>query len=319
MQKIGILITNTGTPDSPTPSAVRRYLREFLLDARVVQLPRVIWLPILYGLILPLRPKRSAKLYQAIWTDQGSPMRVFMQSLITDLQVSLGNQVIIEIGMNYGRPSIKEALHHIQAQKVERIIVLPLFPQYSHTTTASSFDRVKAALQTATTAPPIQWIKHYANHPAYITALANSVKKHWACYGQSDQLLISFHGIPERFVAAGDPYQTQCQQTASLLAAALTLPSGQWTLCYQSQFGYDKWLKPSTQKLFQTLPHAGVKRVDVICPGFAVDCLETLEEIALKGRHLFLQAGGETLHYIPALNASAAQVALLQTLLLPTI
>lgn len=313
MRKTGILLTNTGTPDAPTISAVRRYLREFLSDRRVVQIPRLIWLPILYGLILPFRSSKSAKLYQKIWTKAGSPMRVIMQQLSSQLASRLNNSV--EIGMNYGNPSIPAALKKLCEDKVDNIVVIPLFPQYSHTSTGSSFDRIQTALTKHASIPTIRYIENYHDHPAYIRALADSVNEVWKQSGIQHHLLISFHGIPQRFAAQGDPYATQCERTAQLLAEALQLSSDQWTLCYQSQFGYDKWLKPSTQDLFEELPARGIKNIDIICPGFAVDCLETLEEIRIRGEESFKEAGGDTLRYISALNDSDSQLTLLEELI----
>lgn len=308
MSKTGVLLTNTGTPDQPTTAAVRRYLREFLSDKRIVQLPRLIWLPILYGLVLPFRSKKSAALYQRIWTSDGSPMRTYMNNISDKLQRRLGDNMPVAVGMNYGNPSIAKALAYLHSQQADNIIVIPLFPQYSHTSTASSFDRVNDA----NTYKNIS----YADNPDYINALAQSVKQAWQVQGQQEHLLISFHGIPERFVVAGDPYETQCQLTANLLAATLKLNPDQWTLCYQSQFGYDKWLKPSTQNLFLELPQRGIKRINVICPGFSVDCLETLEEIAIRGQESFHAAGGEYLGYIPALNDGDGQVEMLANIAL---
>lgn len=309
MSKVGILITNTGTPDAPTPTAVRRYLREFLSDRRIVQLPRLVWLPILYGLILPFRSSKSAKLYQNIWTPQGSPMRVIMQELREKLKTRFH---AVEIGMNYGNPSIKAGLESLRKQQVDKIIVLPLYPQFSNTTTSSTFDRVAQVQKYWKEPIEVRLIEQYATHPSYIQALAKSVNDFWHQHKRSDHLLISFHGIPERFVKNGDPYQSQCEKSAKLLTEALQLTPDQWTLCYQSQFGYDKWLKPSMQTLFQELPAQGVKSLDVICPGFSVDCLETLEEISIKGSELFIEAGGIKLQYIPALNAGEEQVQLIQ-------
>lgn len=313
MPKIGILLTNTGTPEAPTPSAVRRYLREFLSDKRVVQLPRIIWLPILYGLVLTFRPYRSAKLYEKIWTKKGSPMRILMQQLANNLQNNSRN-IAVEIGMNYGNPSIKEALQNFSESDLDKIIVIPLFPQYSYTTTASSFDRLHKALRKWPQHPEIIKIENYFDNQHYIQALASSVRQAWN-HHPAQHLLISFHGIPKRFVDAGDPYQHECEQTAKLLASELKLPADKWTLCYQSQFGYDKWLKPSTQELFLELPKRGIKNIDVICPGFSVDCLETLEEIAIKGRETFQHSGGESLRYIPALNDSDEHIQMLLNIL----
>lgn len=320
MSIIGILLTNTGTPDAPTPSAVRRYLREFLSDRRIVKIPRLIWLPILYGIILTTRPAKSAALYKKIWTPQGSPMRHFMQQIRVMLEEHLnkaGDDIfLVELGMNYGNPSINTGLDKLKKSGAEKIIILPLFPQYSDTTTSSTYDRVNAAIRKWTQQPTIDRIQYYAERPAYIEALANSIRKMWSEKGKPEHLLISFHGIPIRFVEAGDPYQSQCEQTATLLANELKLSPKDWTLCYQSQFGYDKWLKPSTQMLFTELPKQGLKKVDIICPGFPVDCLETLEEIAIAGKKSFIEAGGEALRYIPALNDSEEQVEMLAEIVL---
>jgi len=315
MSKIGVLLTNTGTPDAPTKSAVRRYLREFLSDKRVVQLPRFIWLPILYGLVLTLRPKKSVALYKKIWTSDGSPMRVHMQNMASRLQQTLG-ATPVEIGMNYGNPSILQGLKNLHAQKVSQVIALPLFPQYSHTTTASSFDHIEKALKKISSAVTITPVEHYHTHPAYIHSLVNSVKNSWKQTGRQSHLLISFHGIPKRFASAGDPYPSHCEQTSKLLAEDLQLKHDEWTLCFQSQFGYDKWLTPSTQNLLTELPKRGIEHVDIICPGFSVDCLETLEEIMIQGKEIFIEAGGKTLNYIPALNDSDDQIAVLTDVLL---
>ena len=307
MLKTGILLTNTGTPDAPTPKALRRYLREFLSDRRIVQLPRSVWLPILYGLILPLRPRRSAKLYKNIWSEHGSPMRHKMLNLAQDLSKRL--QIPVEVGMNYGNPSISAALEKFRENLIEKIIVLPLFPQYSNTSSGSSFDRVLQAIEKKWQRwPELHLVREYATANTYIQSLAASIESFWQSNGRGQHLLISFHGIPERLVRAGDPYAMQCQETAQLLADELALRSDQWTLCYQSQFGYDRWLKPSTQALFGELPARGIKHLDVVCPGFSFDCLETLEEIAISGQESFHEAGGSDLRYIPCLNDSELQV-----------
>ena len=323
MPKLGILITNTGTPDAPNTSAVRRYLKEFLSDPRIVQLPRLIWLPILYGLVLTLRPRRSAELYQKIWTPDGSPMRTIMQRVSSTLAAKVNQKnkepIEVEMGMNYGAPSIPHALASLKQKQIDRMIVLPLFPQYSNTSTASSFDRVLKHLAQWQALPDLSLIRDYSVHPRYIETLAQTVTQTWNQQGHPEHLIISFHGIPERFVKNGDPYQMQCEKTAQLLANALSLPKEKWTLCYQSQFGYDKWLKPSTQMIFSELPKQGIKHIDVICPGFSVDCLETLEEIAITGKKTFLQAGGKELRYIPALNDSEAHVDMLAEIILERI
>ena len=319
MQKIGILLTNTGTPTAATARAVRCYLRQFLSDKRIVHLPRLLWLPLLYGLILPFRSHRSAKLYQAIWTPHGSPMRITMQTIRTELEKAFCNQsphsIEIEIGMNYGEPSIPEALDKLQQKKINKLIALPLFPQYSNSTTASSFDRLQEALKDWSVLPELHFIRDYAAHPDYIAALANSIQSKWQTQPPSEHLLISFHGLPKRFLKKGDPYALQCEQTAHLLAAKLNLPQEKWTACYQSKFGYDAWLQPSTQALLTELPQRGIKTVDVICPGFSVDCLETLEEIAQSGQKIFLAAGGKSLCYFPALNENAEHIHLFMQLI----
>lgn len=310
MKKIGILITNTGTPDAPTPKAVRRYLAEFLSDKRIVHLPRFIWLPILFGIILPFRAKKSAALYEHIWTTD-SPMRLHMQSIAEKLAHYLSNEdtsVSVELGMNYGNPSIAQGLKTLFSKSVEEVVILPLYPQYSDTTTASSFDRVEATLKHYENLPVIKKVRSYANHPGYIQALASDIEHHWSLNGRSPHLLISYHGIPERFVKAGDPYQSECEATTQALVKALNLEPGTYTHCYQSKFGYDAWLQPSTQDLFNTLPAQGMRVIDVVCPGFSVDCLETLDEIAIVGREDFIKAGGEQLHYIPALNANTSHI-----------
>jgi ferrochelatase len=305
--KKGILLINTGTPDEPTPQAVKRYLAEFLSDPRIVKIPRFIWLPILHGIILRTRPAKSAALYDSIWTPEGSPLRVYMLSIAEKLRTQLA--LPVAVGMNYGHPSIQSALTYLHDQGVSDVICLPLFPQYSHTSTSSAKDRVALALKKTHLPLNTRWIESYAAHPAYIAALKESVQSYWQRHGKADKLLISYHGIPERFVKEGDPYQTECETTTALLVEALNLKHDDYILCYQSQFGYDKWLKPSTQQ--------GIKSADVICPGFSVDCLETLEEIAKRGAEDWHLAGGEQLCYIPTLNDTDAQIELLTQLCHP--
>jgi len=303
---LGILLTNSGTPEAPTPPAVKAYLQEFLSDRRIVQLPRWLWLPILHSFILLTRPQKAAKLYEKIWTPEGSPMRVIMQSLRNKLHRQ--TDLPIAIGMNYGTPSIAEGLHALAQQGVEHILVLPLYPQYSYTTTESSIDRVLIACKRSNQFTKIRftYVKGYAEDMHYLTALANSIRP-WL--DATRHLVFSFHGIPQRFANKGDPYQQQCEQTATALANALHLSPAQWTLGYQSQFGYDRWLQPALSNLLVELPQRGILSLDVVCPGFAVDCLETLEEIALRSREIFMAAGGKSFRYIPALNDSDAQVA----------
>jgi len=305
-KKIGILITNTGTPDESSVQATRRYLREFLSDQRIVQLPRFIWLPILYGLILPFRAKKSAKLYQLIAQKSGLPLRTNMLKIAEKVEQQLNQQgqyrYTVKVGMNYGNPSIQSALKELEQSDIDTLITLPLFPQYSNTTTAATHDRVVNSLQKWQHLPHHHFIRDYADHPHYIAALCNRLKQFWQTHGKGQHLLISFHGIPKRYIDKGDPYATHCQKTAKALANTLSLQSDEWTLCYQSQFGYDKWLQPATQTVIQSLAQTGLKTIDVICPGFSVDCLETLEEIAIRYEKEFVGRGGEQLRYCAALN-----------------
>jgi len=309
---IGILITNLGTPDAPTTSALRRYLNEFLGDPRVVEIPRPLWWLILHGIVLRIRPKRSAALYQKIWTAEGSPLLLNSQNLVKALQQLLpAEDFKVVLGMRYGQPSIKEALSVLRQSGCERIIILPLFPQYSAATTASTFDAIADALKTWRVIPELKMITHYFANAFYISALVESIKQHWQLHGEQDLLLFSFHGLPQRCIDLGDPYQQQCLTTAQLVAEHLQLPQAKWSVVFQSRFGYAQWLKPYCADTLQTLPGKGIKSVSVICPGFAVDCLETLEEINQLNRELFLKAGGEKFFYIPALNDSVVQVDLL--------
>lgn len=323
-KKIGILLTNTGTPDDTSVKSVRRYLRQFLSDRRIIQLPRILWLPILYTCVLTIRPRRSSLLYQKIWQNEDAPLRKIMRTIANKLEEQYksslkhnhaGLEYYIEIGMNYGNPSIGSALKKLNEVNVDQLLVLPLFPQYSNTTTASSFDRIHLALKKWSRLPQISFVSNYADNQTYINALAANTKAYWQQHGKGQHLLISFHGIPKRYVETGDPYATQCEITANLLAEKLNLSSKEWTLCYQSQFGYDKWLKPATQSLLMELPQSDIRNIDIICPGFAVDCLETLEEIAIRGLHTYQKAGGESLRYIPALNEQDEHIQLLASIL----
>ncbi|OBX09060.1 ferrochelatase [Gallibacterium salpingitidis] len=313
--KIGVLLVNLGTPDQPTTTAVKRYLRQFLTDPRVIDLPRWQWLPLLNLIILPKRAPRVAKLYQQIWQAEGSPLLTISQQQKIALQQRFDLQqqnVVVELAMTYGNPSITAALTKLYQAKVERIILLPLYPQYSSTTTASVLDTFYKALQQQRCILPFGVIFSYHNHPLYIAALAKSV----AQYKQADEhLLISFHGIPVRYQQEGDYYPEHCQQTADALAQQLNLSNDQWTLSYQSRFGKEEWLQPYTDETLLSLPKRNIKKVAVICPGFAADCLETLEEIAQENKRYFLQAGGESYRYIPALNADSDHIELLYQLI----
>jgi ferrochelatase len=306
--KAGVLLVNLGTPDAPDVPALRRYLREFLADPRVVTLPRLVWLPILHGLVLRTRPARSAAAYARIWTPQGSPLLVNSRALADGLRGALGPARPLALGMRYGNPSILTALTELKQAGITRLVVLPLYPHYAESTTGSSFAAVRAALAGLGWAPELRTIGTYHDHPAYISALAASVREHWAEHHRGEKLIVSFHGIPRKVADAGDPYPGQCAVTARLLARELALKDEEWQLSYQSRFGPAEWLQPYTLDVLKRAAAGGLRRVDVICPGFAADCLETLEEIALRYAEAFRAAGGQRLRYVPALNARPAHV-----------
>lgn len=312
--KTGVLLINLGTPQAPTPRAVRDYLAEFLSDRRVVELPTWFWQPLLKWVILPLRSRYSAKLYQSIWMDEGSPLAVYTRRLAEKIQISLGDQVKLVFAMRYGKPSIKTGLKELLAASVSSITVLPLYPQYSAATTASCFDKISQLLQQSRVIPSLRFISSYFDHPLYIEAIANTIKKYRKEQGNS-YLLFSFHGLPQRVIELGDPYQQQCLTTVRLLTEQLSLADHEYQVVFQSRFGKARWLQPYCDDVLQQLPRRGIKNVSVICPGFAVDCLETLEEISKRYRGLFFLAGGESFNYIPALNDSTEQVQLLASLL----
>lgn len=307
MSDTGVLIANLGTPDAPTPAAVRRFLAEFLWDRRVVNLPRLPWWLLLHGVVLPFRPSRSARAYREIWTDAGSPLLVNTRALAQAVERLLPALVTpapsVSVGMTYGEPSIAAALDAFRDAGIRRLVVLPLYPQYSATTTASVADRVQAALARWPAKPALSLIEDYHAEADHIAALAAAIAAAPPC----DHLLFSFHGIPQRNVDAGDPYGERCKETARLVAERLALAPAQWSIAFQSRVGGARWLEPYTDLRLAALARAGVRALAVVCPGFAVDCLETLEEIAIRGRATFLTAGGERFHYIPALNDAPAQ------------
>ena len=310
--KAGVLLTNTGTPEAPTPRALRRFLAQVLSDPRVIEYPRWLWLPLLHGVILNIRPSRSARLYQHIWTPQGSPLLLTAQSqsesLRHTLQALINLPVAIEIGMRYGNPSIPEGLRSLRDQGVERLLVLPLFPQYSAATTASALDAVYAELHTWRWLPEMRTLSSYYDHPAYIHALAESIRLSWEKHVTSQRLLFSFHGIPESYAQGGDPYPEQCRATARLVADQLDLEGSSWEVSFQSRFGPQTWLGPYTDKTLMAWGQDDVRSVSVICPGFSADCLETLYEIDIEARRIFQQADGERFTYIPALNDQTAHI-----------
>ena len=318
--KSAVVLMNLGTPSAPTVAAIRRYLREFLSDRRVVEIPRIVWYPILYGVILPFRPKRTAAAYQQLWHEYGdSPLRVIsaqqLDALRQHLQKGGGDAPLLRLAMTYGEPSLPSAIDELCAQGAEHILVLPLYPQYSATTTGSIYDRVAALFQTRRDIPSISVLKQYCAHPLYIDALAQSVRAHWQQHGRAQRLLMSFHGIPRRNVERGDPYRAQCETTARLLAHQLELRAEDWLLSFQSRLGRAEWLQPYTSAVLQQWGETELASVDVICPAFATDCLETLEEIAIENRHVFERASGGEFRYIPCLNAGASHISLLARLI----
>ncbi len=305
--RTAVLLCNLGTPDEPTAPAVRRYLAEFLGDHRVVEISRLVWMAILHGIILRVRPAKSAAKYATIWTDEGSPLKIWTDKQAKALQEvfnARGEYVTVRYAMRYGNPSIASQLDTLKAEGFTRILVLPAYPQYSGTTTASVFDAVYHWGLRSRVLPEFRFINHYHDHPAYIQALAERVRAHWAKHGQADRLVMSFHGVPERTLHLGDPYHCECYKTARLLGEALGLNKAQYMVTFQSRFGKAKWLEPYTEPTLIALAKEGIKRVDLICPGFTSDCLETLEEISQEAQEAYLHAGGEVFHYIPCLNDS---------------
>jgi ferrochelatase len=312
----GVLLANLGTPESPDRSAVARFLREFLSDPRVVDLPRYLWLPLLNLVIIPFRAGRSAAAYREIWWPEGSPLLVLTRRLADRLASSLEGHARVEVGMRYGEPSIQAGLERLRDAGVDEVVVLPMYPQFSGTTTASIYDAVDDALDRMDWYPRRHPVDKYHEHSAWIEAVAASIERYQSEHGQPQKLIFSMHGIPQRYVRQGDPYQQQCESSVAAIVARLGLTEDQWLLTYQSRVGREPWLQPYTDITLEELAAAGVRNVQVLCPGFSVDCLETLEEIAIQNRELFEEAGGEKLDYIPALNDSDAHVHLFRQLVL---
>ena len=311
--KFGVLLVNLGTPEAPTPQAVKKYLAEFLSDIRVVDTPRLLWWPILNLVILPLRSPRVSKLYKAVWMEEGSPLMVYSRRQQKALAERLPGTPV-ELAMSYGKPGMKEPIEKLLAQGVTKMLVLPLYPQYSCSTSAAVFDGVARVLKSQRRLPSMSFIRDYATHPAYISALKASIERSFAQHGEPDRLVLSFHGIPKRFVAEGDDYEQRCRDTVQALTDALQLPSGKIMLTFQSRFGREPWLTPYTDETLKGLPAQGVKHIQILCPGFAADCLETLEEIKGENREIFIHAGGERFEYIDALNDQPEHIDLLQQL-----
>jgi ferrochelatase len=304
--KVGILLTNLGTPDAPTTEALKRYLKEFLSDRRVVDVPRLIWFFILNGYILQTRPQKSAKLYEKVWTKDGSPLLIFTKKLAhkfaKEFSEKNGVNAEVAVGMRYGNPSIAEALESLEKAACDKILIFPLYPQYAAATTATTFDAVSAYFKKIKRMPEIRFIKNYHEEKEYTRALAESLKRFWQNQTLPDKVLFSFHGLPKRSVYEGDPYYYECHKTARLIADELVLPNEKWRVTFQSRFGKEEWLQPYTDATLEELAKSGIQIVDVVCPGFSVDCLETLEEIAGENKHVFLKHGGKSYRYVPALN-----------------
>ena len=317
--RIGLMLANLGTPNDPSPRAVRRYLAEFLSDPRVIEMPRLLWWLILHGIILRVRPKRSAHAYGKIWTDEGSPLllesRALTDALRQRLQHRLDDRVSVALAMTYGQPSIPQALEQFRRDNVQQLLVLPLYPQYSATSTAPIFDRVASELARWRFIPELRFINQYWQEDGYVSAVADSIAEFWRDHRRS-HLVFSFHSIPKRYFLAGDPYHCFCQATARRIASKLDLKESEWSLGFQSRFGREEWLKPYVDLLLKDYAEQGPREVTVVCPGFATDCLETLEEINMQNREAFLAAGGTCFEYVPCLNSSEAQVDLLEQLVL---
>ena len=306
-----VLYCNLGTPDEPTAPALRRYLAEFLSDPRVVEIPRALWLLILHGIILRIRPKKSAAKYASIWLPEGSPLKVWTRTqaaMVGETLTARGHHVEVRYAMRYGNPSIASQLDQCKTDGINRVLILPAYPQYSATTSASVFDAVYAWAGKVRRLPEFRFINHYHDNAGYIDALAAKVRAHWQANGQAEKLIMTFHGVPERTLHLGDPYHCECYKTARLLAEKLGLSKSRFQVTFQSRFGKAKWLEPYTEPTLIALAQGGLKSVDLICPGFTGDCLETLEEINLEARHAFIEAGGEKFAYIDCLNDSAAWI-----------
>ncbi|ANU37149.1 ferrochelatase [Vibrio scophthalmi] len=310
--KQGVLLVNLGTPDEPTAPAVKRFLSQFLHDKRVVDMTRWLWCPLLYGVILPIRAPKVTKLYQSVWMDEGSPLMVYSQRQAAKLAAQL--DIPVELAMTYGNPSLLSGVQALMTQGVEEVIVLPLYPQYSATTTAAVSDGLTLAFKQMAVIPSYRLVRDYHQHPLYIKALADSVRRSWQKNGQADYLLCSYHGIPQRFADNGDIYPIHCQQTTQLLQQELGLSDEQIGMTYQSRFGREEWLQPYTDKTLETLPSKGIKSIDVMTPAFAADCLETLEEISEECQALFKQHGGEHFNFIPCLNDDDGHIEMMRAL-----
>lgn len=317
--RVGVLLTNLGTPEAPTAKALRPYLKQFLWDPRVVEVPRPLWWLILNGIILRVRPKRSAAAYAEVWTDEGSPLLTHSLNQAKALQCALaesyGDQVIVDVAMRYGQPAIASVIDKLLSAGVRKLIVLPLYPQYSAATTGSTFDAIADEFKQRRWLPDFRFISHYHDHSGFIHAITNRIKAHWAEHGRTDKLLFSYHGMPQKYLENGDPYHCECHKTTRLIAEQLGLAPNEYLTTFQSRFGRDPWLQPYTDETLKALPKQGVNSVQIICPGFSSDCLETIEEIGGENCEYFLEAGGERYEYIPCLNAEPDHIELMRTLI----
>jgi len=311
-ERLGVLVTNLGTPDAPTTSALRRYLAEFLSDPRVVELPRPLWWLILHGVILRIRPKRSARAYASVWQPEGSPLLLHTAKQAEGIREALkrtyGPNVVVGFAMRYGNPSITRVLDEMQQQGVRKLLVLPLYPQYSASTSASTFDAIANDFARRRWLPDLRFISHYPDFPPYIEAMARHIEAHWANHGRHQMLVLSYHGVPLKYLTRGDPYHCECHKTSRLLAERLGLSKEDYITTFQSRFGREEWLKPYTDETLKSLPGKGIKSIDVFCPGFSSDCLETIEEIDEENGEYFMEAGGAGFSYITALNATAGHI-----------
>ena len=321
-QQIGILITNLGTPDSPTKKDLKKYLNQFLMDKRVVDLSRLFWVPLLKLIILNVRPKKSAKLYKSIWTDQGSPLLAMSKNILQSLKHAFSEEnrdITFDLGMRYGNPSISEALQRFKDKSISKILILPLYPQAGSPTTSSTLDAVSSYLSTQSWTPNLRFISGYHDHKDYIISLSRSIKDSFSKNGKPDKLIFSYHGMPDRYLQEGDPYYCFCHKTTRLVAEKLNLNKDHYEMAFQSRFGYEKWLQPYLDDMIPEMAKNGVNHLQIISPGFSVDCLETLEEINIQYRELFEDNGGKKFNYIPCLNDSDNQLDMIKNLVLENI
>lgn len=315
--KIGVLVTNLGTPAEPTARALKIYLRQFLSDPRVVEIPRLVWMLILHGIILNVRPAKSAEAYKSVWSDEGSPLMVHTRRQAEALakEFELDEGVMVEFAMRYGEPSISNTMTKMLNAGVRKLLVLPLYPQYSGSTTASTFDAIADDFMQRRWLPDFRFITHYHDRPDYIAAVAGKIRSHWESHGRADKLVFSFHGVPKSYLDNGDPYHCECHKSARLIAEHLELEASEYLVVFQSRFGYAEWLQPYCDETMKRLPGEGVKSVQLVCPGFPSDCLETIEEIGVENRQYFLDAGGTDFQYIPALNSDPEHIQLLSSII----